>query len=111
MSYDDHALSRSAHLGKQAGDVAAGSRIKVREGLVEQHDLRIMKNGPGQREALPHALRVVADTARELRVERYLLYELSEMPVIAQGVESAEVAQVFHAAEFVVKHGGMRHVA
>ena len=32
------------------------------------------------------------------------------MPVIAKAVQSAEIAQVFHAAEFVVEHGSVRHV-
>ena len=43
--------------------------IDVRERLIEQQNLRIVEQGPGERHALPHALGILAYRTRECGIQ------------------------------------------
>ena len=55
-------------------------------------------NGAGQRQALPHTLRILADAARQFRIEPDHLHRLAANPLVVETVQAGEVAQVFHSA-------------
>ena len=70
-----------------------------------------MEDGAGQRKSLPHALRVLADTSRQIRIEADLAHGVAANLVVVNSIEPGEVAQVLHAAEFVVEQRRVSHVA
>src|SRR5262249_45121881 len=85
--------------------------VDVGERFVQQQKLRRVKDGASQRQALPHALRVLAYAAGELGIEAHAAYRIRERSVGIDPVQSSEEAKVLHGGEFVVKQGSMRHVA
>ena len=100
-----------AEAGQQLDHLAGALDVHVGEGLVEQQQLGHGEQHAGQRGALPHALRVVAEGAVELRVQTHLAQSLGWREAGAAGIEAGEVAQVFLGGQLVVEHGRVAHVA
>ena len=61
--------ARGAQAAEQGDHLACAGSIHVGEGLVEQQQLGLGQQHPGQGSALAHALRVLADRAGERGVE------------------------------------------
>src|SRR5947207_11771178 len=104
-------LACIAQLADERRNVARGSYVKVGKGFIEKKDLGIVHEHARQREALPHALRIVPRAALQLGIKSHGANGCGELLLVLDAIERAEVAQVFHRGKFVVEHAGVRHVA
>src|SRR5712692_1972358 len=109
----DHqnSLARIAQLSDEGGNVARGSYIEVGKGFIEKKDLGIVHQHARQREALPHALRIVPGAAFQFWIKPHRANGSSELLLVLDAIERAEVAQVFHRRKLIVEHAGVCHVA
>ena len=80
--------ARSSTIWRDAFDIHVG------EGLVEQEQLGDGKQHAGERGALAHALRVLAEEAVEIGVEADLAKRFGGREAGAAGIEAAEVAEI-----------------
>ena len=69
MRDHENCFAGVAHAREQADHFAGGMNVDVGERLIEQQNFRIVQDRAGQRHALAHALRILADGARQLRIE------------------------------------------
>ena len=111
MGGDDDGAIALAESGQQLDHLVGRFDVHVGEGLVEEQQFRDGQQDAGQRGALAHSLRVLAERSVEVRIEADLTQGFGGFKASATGVESGEVAQVFLAGELVVEHGGVAHVA
>ncbi len=111
MGHQKDRLPRVAHGLQQSDHLACRVHIYVREWLVQQQNLWIMEDGPRQRHALPHSLRILPDRPRQCWVEPHRLNRCAAATIASDPVQSGEVAEILHAAHLVVEQRGMRHVA
>jgi hypothetical protein len=87
--------------------------VEVGEGLVQEEELGVGLKHAGERGALAHALRVLGDGPREVRVKTDGAEgELRGAYAVQAAfiVKCSEVAKVLHGGELFVEHGGMAHV-
>ena len=108
---DDDGAVALAEAGQQLDHLAGGFDIHVGEGLVEQKQFGDGEQNAGQRGALAHALRILAERAVEVGVEADLAQRFGWIEAGAAGIEAGEVAQILLAGELVVEHGCVAHVA
>jgi hypothetical protein len=92
--YDDGAVAL-AEFGKEMDHLADGFYVHVGEGLVEQEEFGCGEQDAGERGALAHALRVLAEGAGEVWIEADLAEGFGGSEAVAPGVEFGEVAEVF----------------
>src|SRR5882724_567105 len=110
MSDDENGLAGIASVSKQVDHVGGGVNVNVGEGLVEQQDFGIVKQRACQRHPLPHALRVLPDWTREIRIEANGANRFRAALAVGNAVQAGEVGQILHAAHLVVEERGMSHV-
>src|SRR5882724_3819846 len=111
MSDDENGLAGIASVSKQVDHVGGGVNVNVGEGLVEQQDFGIVKERACQRHPLPHALRVLPDRTREIRIEPDGVNRFRTARAVINSVELGKVFQILPSAHFVVKERRMSHVA
>jgi hypothetical protein len=108
---DENRLALIAETGQQPHHVGSGMEIHIREGFVEQKDFGVVQQRPGQRHALPHALRILADGADEFGIEPDGADRLGAARAAADAVKPRKVFQVLHPAHLVVEQRRVCHVA
>ena len=108
---DDDGAVALAEAGEQLDHLAGGFDVHVGEGLVEQKKLGDGEQDAGERGALAHALRVLAEGAVEIGVEADLAQGFGGRKAGAAGIEAGEVAEILLGGELVVEHGRVAHVA
>ena len=111
MRDQKNSSSSRTHCGKKPGDLCRRLRIDIGKRFVEQQQLWRMKNGASQRQALPHALRILSHTTSERRIEPDTLHGLAQNVVGPDSVKLGEETQIFHAGEFVIQQRSVRHVS
>ena len=100
-----------AEAGEERDHLARAFDIHVGERLVEQEQLGDGKQHAGERGALAHALRILADEAIEIGIEADLTKRVGGREAGAAGIKTAEVAKIFLGGELVIEHGRVAHVA
>ncbi len=103
--------SALAEAREKLDHLARAFDIHVGKGLVEQQQLRHGKQNAGQRGALAHALRILAEGAIELRVEADLAQSFGRREAGAAGIKACGSSEILLRGELVVEHGRMAHVA
>ena len=111
MRGEDDGAVGLAEAGEERDHLADAFDIHVGERLVEQEQLGNGEQNAGERGALAHALRVLAEEAIEIGIEADLAERFSGREAGAAGIETAEVAEIFLRGELVVEHGRVAHVA
>ena len=111
MGGEDDGAIGLAEAGEERDHLARAFDIHVGERLVEQEQLGDGEKNAGERGALAHALRVLAEEAIEIGIEADLAKSFSGREAGAAGIETAEVAEIFLGGELVVEHGRVAHVA
>ena len=114
MGGEEHRLSLLAEVLEDVLHLAGALGVEANRWFVEEEHLRIVEQGGGQRDLLPHTPRV----AREKIVAALLEVEQLEQgrdPAVAQPrldvVEVAGKLQELARAQLVVEGGRVRHVA
>ena len=107
---DDGAIGL-AEAGEECDHLTDAFNIHVGEGFVEKKQLGHGEQHAGERGALAHALRVLAEKAVEIGVEADLTKSFSGRETGAAGIKTAEVAEILLSGELVVQHGRVAHVA
>ena len=83
----------------------------LEKGSSSKEQLGNGEKNAGERGALAHALRVLAEEAIEIGIEADLAERFSGREAGAAGIKTAEVAEIFLSGELVVEHGRVGHVA
>ena len=104
-----------AEVEQQLHHMVGGLDVEIRERFVEQKQLGVGLQHAGKGSALPHALRVLADGARECgvqahRAQRHLRRGGATAHDVFGALQRGKVAQVFQGGELVVEHGVVAHV-
>ena len=100
-----------AEAGEERDHLARAFDVHVGKGLVEKEQLGDGEQHAGERGALAHALRILADEAVELGIEADLAERVGGREAGAAGVKAAEVAEILLGGELVIEHGRVAHVA
>jgi hypothetical protein len=107
---DDGAIGL-AEACEKGDHLACAFDIHVGERLVEKEQLGNGEQNAGERCALAHALRVLAEEAVEIGVETDLAKSFIGREAGTAGIEAAEVAEILLGGELIVEHGRVRHIA
>src|SRR5271155_1460904 len=90
---DEDRLALIAETGQESNHLRCRMNVDVREGLVEQKNLGIVEQCSGQRHALPHTLRILADGPDELGIKTDSADNLCAAGIAVDSVQASEVSQ------------------
>ena len=111
VCHHENRLTLIANPSQHRSHVARRTHIDIGERLIQQDQFRTVQDSAGQRQPLPHSLRVLADAPRKIGIEPDHAHRIAADLVVMNAVEPGEVAQILHAAELVVKQRRVAHVA
>ncbi len=103
MRNHEDSLASIAHARQQANHFPRRTHVHIGEGLVEQQNLGIMQDCPCQRHSLPHALRILADSAGQPWIEADQSQDGLTALAIFDSIQAGKVAQVLHPTHLVVE--------
>jgi len=111
MRGEDDGAVGLAEASEERDHLADAFDIHVGKGLIEKEKFGNGEEHAGERGALAHALRVLAEEAIEIGIEADLAKSFGGGEAGSAGIKTAEVAKILLGGELVVKHGRVAHVA
>jgi hypothetical protein len=100
--------------GEQVFDEDGGIDIEAGEGLIEEDDVRVVEQGGGDQDFLPHAFGIGIEAGHAVAGEAEGFQDVADaglQGIFGDVVEAAAEFEEFLPGEAIEKHRGFRHVA